>query len=138
MPLQICIVNVLLHFNIELGTYVSMIFFSGRGWARACWINIHTDRAGKSDRHRCGASNQHISTNQKLHLLHSHRHGHLTIRISFSLHLFGMLRSGMQKQVRTLTFIKVIPDPEGRCTTQYSTSGSIWASRVGFNSTKLF
>ena len=34
--------------------------------------------------------------------------------------------------------IKVIPDPEGRCTTQYSTRGSIWASRVGFNSTKLF
>ena len=24
--------------------------------------------------------------------------------------------------------IKVIPDPEGRCTTQYSTSGSIWGS----------
>ena len=37
-----------------------------------------------------------------------------------------------------LHYIKVTPDPEGRCTTQYSTSGSIWASRVGFNSTKLF
>ena len=79
-------------------------FFSGRGWARACWINIHTDRAGESDRHRCGAWDQHLSSH-KLHLLHSHRLGNLIVRISFSLHLFGMLRSGMQKQVRTLTFI---------------------------------
>ena len=31
------------------------------------------------------------------------------------------------KSYFSLNDIKVIPDPEGRCTTQYSRSGSIWA-----------
>ena len=49
-----------------------------------------------------------------------------------------LVKIGVPVQMIWWPCIKIIPDTEGRCTTQYSMSGSIWVSRVGFNSTKLF
>ena len=73
---------------------------SGRDWSRTCRIDIHTDRARASARDSRRPSHRHIAQPpEKLHLLHSHRLGNITLRISVPIHILGMLWSGMQKQV---------------------------------------